>query len=584
MASTNAMLTGLTSLNAHAQSLEVISNNIANVSTTSFKSSRASFQSQFFNTLSPGSDPQGTFGGANPFQVGTGVQISGTRVDFTQGAIAPTGNPNDLAIDGKGFFVVDNRGSQRFTRDGSFRTNLNNELVTITGDRVMGYGVDRSYQIDQGTGLVPLTLPVGQLTIAEASRTAQLFGNLNSAGQVATSGTIIDMRMSATEGLRVLPGTPLTPGSVISEGTLLTQVADPSASTGNVPMFQPGQTLEINGATLGGSRLETKRLEITATSTIQELLLFIQDSVGIQITGPNPDGSIPGVSIDTTDGVIRVTGNSGTLSEIELNNDNFRLLDANQQLISFPLFPAQFAEATGEAVRTTMVVYDSLGTPIDVDVTMTLVGVNPAGGTFWRYDVFSSDDSDRSPAVLSGQATFDAFGQIITPDRITASIDLRDTGAATPLTFDIEFSGDSGRVTALASDPSDIRGLAIDGLPTGTLEAYSIAADGTIIGSFTNSATRSLGRLAIATFENQEGLSQQTNNLYAAGPNSGPALLANPGNLGTGRVVSGALEQSNVDLGQEFVDLILVQTGYSAASRIIQTSDELLQQLLVLGR
>jgi flagellar hook protein FlgE len=111
-----------------------------------------------------------------------------------------------------------------------------------------------------------------------------------------------------------------------------------------------------------------------------------------------------------------------------------------------------------------------------------------------------------------------------------------------------------------------------------------VGEDGVITGGFSNGLTRTIGQIIIATFTNPEGLIDAGNNLFAVGPNSGTALITTPGNFGTGRMIGGALEQSNVDLGQEFINLVLTQTGYSAATRVIQTTDELIQQLLVLGR
>jgi flagellar hook protein FlgE len=90
--------------------------------------------------------------------------------------------------------------------------------------------------------------------------------------------------------------------------------------------------------------------------------------------------------------------------------------------------------------------------------------------------------------------------------------------------------------------------------------------------------------VAIANFTNVEGLADQGNSLYSVGANSGPPQIVDPGTFGAGRVAGGSLELSNVDLGDEFVKMILTSTGYSANSRVVRTTDELMQQLLVLGR
>lgn len=118
----------------------------------------------------------------------------------------------------------------------------------------------------------------------------------------------------------------------------------------------------------------------------------------------------------------------------------------------------------------------------------------------------------------------------------------------------------------------------------GTLTSFSIGGNGIITGAFSNGLTRTIGQVAISTFSNPEGLVDAGVNLYAVGANSGNPIITNPGELGTGNLVGGSLELSNVDLAQEFINLIVSSTGYSAASRVISSADQLLQQLLVIGR
>ncbi|HWB20126.1 MAG TPA: flagellar hook-basal body complex protein, partial [Phycisphaerales bacterium] len=105
-----------------------------------------------------------------------------------------------------------------------------------------------------------------------------------------------------------------------------------------------------------------------------------------------------------------------------------------------------------------------------------------------------------------------------------------------------------------------------------------------ISGSFTNGLTRTIGQIAMAKFSNPEGLVDVGNNNFRVGPNSGTALITTPGRFGTGNVIGGALELSNVDLSQEFINMILASTGYSASSRVITTTNDLINQLLQIGR
>ena len=141
-------------------------------------------------------------------------------------------------------------------------------------------------------------------------------------------------------------------------------------------------------------------------------------------------------------------------------------------------------------------------------------------------------------------------------------------------------------MTAFA-DPqanSQIQAVWGDGFALGTLTTFGIGQDGVITGGFSNGLTRSLGQVVLASFTNPEGLVDRGNNLFSPGANSGPAVDVTPGTFGTGRLTAGALELSNVDLGREFIDMILTSTGYTASSRVIRTADDLLQQLLLIGR
>ena len=118
----------------------------------------------------------------------------------------------------------------------------------------------------------------------------------------------------------------------------------------------------------------------------------------------------------------------------------------------------------------------------------------------------------------------------------------------------------------------------------GINSSFAIEQDGKISGAFTNGLTRTLGQIAMARFTNPGGLVDVGSNSFRVGPNSGEPLLTAPLDFGSGRLIGGALELSNVDLSQEFINMILASTGYSAASRVITTTDELIDQLLLLGR
>lgn len=575
MASTSTLFTGLTGLNAHARKLDVIGNNIANVNTTAYKSSRMLFSSMFTQNLGLGTTPSEVLGGVNPKQIGNGVGIGAIQRNFNNGTLNPTGDLRDMAVDGSGFFIVEREGQSFYTRAGTFRQDPEDNLTTATGERLLGYAIDEDFNILTGQ-LVPLNIPVGKRTIAEATENVSVVGNLNKDGDIPTQGSIIELLGTATAGLSELGG------GFIDSTSLLVDIEDPNSPA--TPLFTAGQSLQISGATVGEAEVPEATLDITATTTVQDFMDFIDAALGIQAAaGANPDGNTPGVTVDPLTGIIEVVGNTGTINDIGLASGDIQLLDSAGAYVSSPLVSDKSATADGESIRTTFVVYDSLGTDVRVDVSMVLDST-PDDGPVWRYYLSAADDTDLDLAISTGTLQFDTDGQL-DPDSssISVTVDRDDTGAGTPLTFDLSFISDSGQTTSLDT-ASSLIGLATDGLPPGTLETFAAGEDGIILGRFSNGAIRTMGQVVLANFSNPAGLIDAGGNLFATGPNSGPAAIASAGELGNGTIISGALELSNVDLGEEFTQMILTSTGYSASSRVIRTADELIQQLLVLGR
>jgi flagellar hook protein FlgE len=583
MASTTALFTGLTGLNANARNLDVVANNIANVNTTAFKQSRLMFSTMFSRTINAGSSPAETTGGTNPFQIGLGVATSGTQRMMTNGTTSVTGDQRDMAIDGGGMFVVQRGESQLYTRAGAFRQNSRSELTTINGDTLLGYGVDSDFGIDRGT-LRPLSVPVGQLTVAEQTTSVRLAGNLNANGALPTSTALINLLGSATDGLRALPGAtpPPAAGNVLETTTRLLDVEDPTA--GGAPLFAAGQTLELRNVSKGDKQLPTSTLAVTATTTMADLATFFQDALGIDPTiAPGADGRTPGVTLDATTGTLRVVGNTGSQNDLTIEGADVRLLASNGSLARFPFVPSKQASSSGESTRTTLVAYDSLGTALEVDATFVLESRGNAGTT-WRYFIDSADASTLSPRLATGTLSFDTSGALAAGAPITVSLPRDGTGGVAPMTFTVAFGGGRETLTALTDTRSQVAATFRDGSPIGTLTTFGVGPDGVLTGSFSNGLTRTLGQVVLATFVNPEGLVEEGNNLYSVGANSGAAVVVEPGTFSAGRVLGGSLEMSNVDLGEEFIKMIQSQTGYSANSRVIRTADELMQQLLVLGR
>lgn len=160
-------------------------------------------------------------------------------------------------------------------------------------------------------------------------------------------------------------------------------------------------------------------------------------------------------------------------------------------------------------------------------------------------------------------------------------VDGQPTGPATITTAGVTI--DVSKLTGFA-ELSTLKVAGQDGRPAGTLDQYSIGPDGTITGTFTNGATQAVGRIALATFVNPGGLEKAGNSAYRTTANSGGVELGAAGDPGFGGLAGGYLEMSNVDLSQEFTNLIVAQRGFQANARIITTSDEVLQELTNLKR
>jgi len=585
MASSNALFTGLSGLQANSRRLETIGNNISNVNTTAFKSSRLLFSPALSRNLSLGTGPSNASGGTNPAQVGLGVTVGGIQRNFNQGPIGATGVNTDIAVEGAGFFIVERGATQFFTRAGAFQLNAENTLSTVSGARVKGFGVDENFNVVDGP-LTDMSIPLGEMTIAEATRNVDLQGNLNAAdGGQATRGAVIDFDQPFVN-LNAGPG-PMT-----GTDALVDNLEDPSNP--GAPLFPSGSepfSFTLTGLMKGDRTLEDATLQIDATTTVDDLIEFVNDTLGVAQTGPNPDGNTPGAQIDGA-GNFRIVGNIGEANNISLDSMNIAIQDASGAPVSNPFTMTQTADADGESVSTSAVVFDSLGSAVEVNVTMVFESATTDAGTTWRYFIDSPDNinlADPDLNIGSGTLDFNEEGRLttVTPPQIV--VQREGVGAESPLSFNLNFASDGGGVTALA-DPdvangeSELTASFQDGVPLGTLSNFAIGEDGAILGGFTNGRTRVIGQLALATFTNPTGLVDAGDNLWSEGGNSGNATITKPGGFGTGRTLGGALEGSNVDLGQEFIDMILTTTGYNASSRVITRSDDLLQALTALIR
>ena len=572
MSLSTAMFTSLTGLDTSSTLLSVSGNNIANVNTAAFKRSRVTFQTQISRSLQSGSAPTEELGGTNPAQVGLGVGIGSIRRDFSDGALQPTGVNTDMAIEGAGFFMVDVSGSRQFTRDGGFTLDRDFNLVHPgTGGVVQGFGVDDDFKIVDGV-LENISIPMGILTLAEPTQEVKFTGNLNAGGDVATKGSITTFAQLFSDA---------TATTDADGTTALTSLFDSSLS--GSPLFVTGDVITLTGITRGGATVPDKTFEVGAANTtesdafgttVQDLMDLYQDIMGID-TGITSGTSTPGVTI--TGGVISIESNVGTANAIEMADGSAIVNQGTAPVVPFDFTQTQ--QANGESVRTTFVAYDSLGNEVVVDLTVVLQQKDNTG-TQWQFYAQSQDDTDLNAAIGTGIAQFDNNGKFIAMTDKSITINRDNTGAISPLTIDMDFSDPFGSVSALFDTNSQISAVSQDGSPIGTLEDFSVGSDGILTGIFSNGLLRSLGQIPVATFANTEGLEELGGNMFRLTPSSGIPIVVTPTTGGSGRIIGRALELSNVDLAEEFVNLISASTGFSSSSRVLSTSDRLIQELL----
>ena len=175
-----SMFSGISGLKANQLKLDVIGNNIANVNTTAFKSGSVTFSEVFTQSIKTATPPTDDgSGGTNPQQVGLGVAVAAISTNHTSGSIQRTDNPNDLAIDGDGFFVVNEGGSNMYTRAGNFEIDEAGNLVSASGAKVMGWNVEEGEELDSNSPVESINLS-GLSMAANQTTEINFEGNLDS--------------------------------------------------------------------------------------------------------------------------------------------------------------------------------------------------------------------------------------------------------------------------------------------------------------------------------------------------------------------------------------------------------------------
>lgn len=457
-----SMFSGVSGLKAHQVRMDIIGNNIANVNTVGYKSSRMSFQEIYSQTVRGAGSSSGGIGGTNPQQIGLGVTVGAIDVNHSKGSIQRTDSATDIMVDGNGFFVLSNDVNAQnrfFSRAGNFTLDNLGFLVAPNGFKVLG------------TDGKPVQINKSDSKNATASTKMMLKGNINvNESSYATTLDVYDS-LGSTHTITVNYGP-------IDAKTAVAVPMDPLD-----PRFQPAPAVNPN------SNYSYRRVGFT-------------DGAAVPTTVPS-DGNL----------------------FVKFNEN-------------------------GEAVKLTKLTLVP-GPPVSYALPETALAAAPAVGGF----------------------------SITIPGAAPINIPIDDS-----ILYENGDMTTGKRVLKQYAQTTDAKSVSIDGNSSGALNSYSIAANGEVIGVYTNGEKKTLSTIMLADFDNPAGLIKMGSNLFGETNNSGVPKYGSPGTGSIGSLAPGALEMSNVDLAQEFTDMITTQRGFQANSKIITTTDEMLQELVNLKR
>ncbi|MCF8240185.1 MAG: flagellar hook protein FlgE [Melioribacteraceae bacterium] len=539
----NSLFSGVSGLRNHQSMMDVVGNNIANVNSIGYKGSRVTFSDTFNNFVRFGSNPTDTSGGTNAFQIGLGMKISSIDRNWNQGTFERTGITTDLALQGNGLFILENNGEKFYSRAGAFAFDANGKLVNPqNGSIVQGKLATEDGVIPPGNNLDDIVVDANLKLPAEATTLTSWGGNLNSMAS-----------LTRTE-------------KYAQSGNINASMAVGDTITDQNTIY------DFNG---NAYTLQTS-YEKTAADTY-DLTYELVDEAGTSILGPT-----------TAEAVFDADGNLATLdgaaaSTISLEDSaigiNFQL-DVSEvtQLDSAATLSSTVDDNREPTiVNGTVTVYDSLGNPHNLTITFTKTASNSWN---WNTEVPASSGTLSSS---SGSIVFNSDGSINTISPNPPVVSLTPSGGASVQNIKLNFGESFGGITQTSSD-SVISALSQNGTAAATLSNLSIDQYGYIVGVFSNGQSRKLAQLMLATFPNLNGLTSVGDNMFTVSANAGDPLIGEPGEATGTTIQSGALEQSNVDLSEEFTRMIVAQRGFQANARVVTTSDSLLQEITNLVR
>jgi len=596
--------------------MDVIGNNIANVNTTGYKSQSVTFRDLMYQTTqsASGANAETGLGGINAKQIGLGVTTGAINTAIAQqGSAQTTNNPFDIMISGDNFFVVSNGSENLFTRDGSFYIDgAGNLAMTSTGYTVMGWPVDEETGAPRPDTVTALQIMNDKVMTydPEATSEARVTGivDRNDKNVHSTGGRMMNFEFYDNAGY--LYTAKFSVHATSSNGSYYIRLNDIKDSTGAslpddvfnkvtfgtimevetaIPYTPQNGTAKIAGevsfangagAAVGTAVKFNEDLDIAKvdTATLNDVY-GIDDAAAFGITKVRFDQD-GGLNVLEPDTVTKryYSPKTGIVATAKI--DSVEIPGANGSVtITNPTIDQAITVPSGQFDKATLL--DLYGLDID-DGPVKEIQFHADGSiTVTKKNVDNAASLEFNP----GTGKFVSIG-----GNGQGMITLGLAGADGERFKDInmDFSTCSNVNNNGSSTISSAKGTS-SGLGAGRAEGemISIAIDqsGVITAAYDNGMSRCLGQIATAAFANPSGLEKVGDNLYTATNNSGDFDGTGVDiTAGGGKMQAGVLEMSNVDLSQEFTEMITTQRGFQANSRIITVSDTMLEELTNLKR
>jgi flagellar hook protein FlgE len=573
----SALSAGVSGLKCHQTMLDVAGNNLANVNTVGFKGSSVTFAELLSQTIRRASGPSSSLGGVNPQQMGSGVGVASIRMDTSQGSITATGQDLDVAIDGSGYFVLNNGTQNVFTRIGSFAVDANNTLVDpATGYRVQRMGNYGESEGFQTAGDTSIHIPWDASMPANPTSEIVLNGNLRASAE-STSATVH----------RFTSNLSFTTGNGNQVATTTTYLSDLDQWTSALGVGDTG-TILISGTREDGTAFTNSPVTWTGAAagsgaTVQDLL--------DQITALFTDST----ATMNADGQIVITANRAGYNLGQITDMSYVADDADA--LTVPTFFDYSTIGGNDSKNFKITVYDTMGeqhvlsgTFVKTHQTNTwdLVIESITGertGSWNEYDIHNSSALNRRISGIEFNPDGSLKGLATTGESTTIGVQfINNPGVIQTIEFFLGVPGEFTGLTQFSSQQSSATALTQNGYSAGSLSNVTIDQTGMIIGTFTNGVKVNIAALQIGMFQNPSGLEAIGNGYFMPSPNSGDPVASMAANGGAGKITGKSLEQSNVDVATEFVTLMQAQNGYQANARTIRVANDVLRELTNLIR